>query len=66
MDKQTVNISLGGITFFWGLITQCLQWAGVISWSWVAIWGPFLALIAICLIVFVVALIVGIIAELFR
>lgn len=63
-EKTTVSMGISGLALAWGLITQCLQWAGVISWHWLAIWGPFLLIVAFCLLIFVIALIVGVIAEL--
>lgn len=63
-EKSHVSVGISGIALAWGIITQCLQWAGVISWHWLAIWGPFLLIVAFCLLVFIIALIVGVIAEL--
>lgn len=41
----------------WGLITQCLEWAGVIAWGWIAVWLP---LCISLVLAFVAALIVAI------
>jgi len=50
-NKSTQSsIGLTGLAFFWAIVTQCLQWAGIINWPWEAIWGPFLLLLAITFI----------------
>ncbi len=61
-NKTTTRggISLTALALLWGMVTQALTWAGVISWPWYAIWGP--ALIAagitviVLLVIFVLAL----------
>lgn len=65
-EKKDIKLDLGGVTLSWGLITQCLVWSGVIWLPWQAIWGPFLLLVAICVVVFVLAFCVGLIAEVVR
>lgn len=54
MSKSTTatksGIGLTGLAFFWAIVTQCLQWAGIINWPWEAIWGPFLFLLVIAFI----------------
>lgn len=65
-EKTDIKLNLGGFTLAWGLITQCLVWCGVIWLPWQAIWGPFLLVVAICVIIFVLALIVGLIAHVIR
>lgn len=44
-----------GPTLLWGIVTQCLQWGGVISWPWFAIWLPFLVSLVVWLILIAVA-----------
>lgn len=64
-NKKTVStggIGLTGLTLLWALITQCLTWAGVISFSWVAIWLPFLISLGLVLAIVLIVLIVAIIA----
>jgi hypothetical protein len=61
-SAKTGGIGLSGLTLLWGLVTQALSWAGVISWPWVAIWGPFLAILAIDVAVLVVLGIIVLVA----
>jgi hypothetical protein len=51
----TINFGLSGIALIWGVVTQCLSWAGILDWSWVAIWGPLLVVLGITLVVLAIA-----------
>ena len=57
MDNKQAGIGIFGICVIYGLITQCLSWAGIISWPWQAIWGP----AAIILILWLVAIVIGLV-----
>ena len=65
-NKNTTTVKgLGvtGLTLLWGLITQALQWAGVIAWPWYAIWGPVLIALGISLVVVFAVLVFALIAA---
>ena len=64
MDNNSkTGVGIGGLCLVWGLITQSLKWAGVIDWSLLAIWGPFLLSVAIAVIALLVALIASLITA---
>ena len=67
MSKSTTTaksgIGIGGLCFLWGIVTQCLNWAGVVNWPWEAIWGPFLFFIGILLVWLVVGIIIFLIVR---
>lgn len=64
-DKQLAGgIGLGGLCFLWGIITQCLNWAGILQWPWYAIWGPIAVLIGIWAVALFAVLIIAVIAAL--
>ena len=56
MESKTTYTGPGLLTFalVWGLVTQCLAWAGVIAWPWYAIWGPALAVLGFIAVVLLV------------
>ena len=62
-EKKDIKLNLGGFTLSWGLITQCLVWSGVIDLPLLAIWGPFLIVLAVCVVIIVLAFFVGLIAD---
>ena len=47
---EGTKIGMVDVGFSWGVITQCLQWYGVIAWPWQAIWLPFLILLGITIV----------------
>lgn len=57
------GIGLGGLFFGWGIVTQCLKWAGIVDWPWEAIWGPFLFLLAIILVWLIVGIIIFLVVR---
>jgi len=50
MSDKSSGIGIGGVCLLWGIITQFLCLAGVISWPWYAIWGPALIMAVIWLL----------------
>lgn len=61
-----VGMSITTVCLLWGIITQCLSWGNVIQWPWYAIWGPFLFIIALWVLAFIVTILIMIIAVIAR
>ena len=62
----TGGIGISGLCFLWGIVTQCLNWAGVLHWSWYACWGPTICIIALWCIALLITLLIAIIAVVVR
>ena len=60
------GIGLSGVCFLWGIVTQCLNWAGVFHWPWYACWGPMLCIIGLWVIALLFVVLIGIITALIR
>lgn len=58
------GIGISSLCLLWGIVTQCLSWAGVLQWPWFAIWGPVLFIVGIWVIAFIVAILVAAVAVL--
>lgn len=56
--NTVVGISFSGLCLLWGVVTQCLNWAGILYWPWYAIWGPFLFVILAWIFCFLLATII--------
>lgn len=52
--KKAGGPGLLTFTLLWGIVTQCLQLGGIISWPWFAIWGPVLINLAIIVVLLLI------------
>lgn len=60
-SSTAAGIGLSGLCLLWGLVTQCLNWAGILQWPWYAYWGPLLIVVmawAVTIIVVIVGILI--------
>lgn len=57
--SAAAGVSFTGLCMLWGLVTQCLSWAGVLQWPWYAIWGPFLFTLALWVLCIIIAILIA-------
>ncbi len=60
-EHSNTGISAFGIVVLYGIVTQCLHWAGVVNWPWQAIWGP----AVIVAVIWVIAILIGLLGTLY-
>ena len=63
-NSSTTSLGISGLCLLWGIVTQCLSWAGVVTWPWYAIWGPILFVFAIWALAVVLSFIIALISYL--
>ena len=60
-DKRvTSGIGISGLCVLWGIVTQCLNWAGVLQWPWYACWGPVLIITGLWVIAIIIVILIAV------
>ena len=46
IERATLlGTGLSALALLWGVVAQCLKWAGAIGWPWQAVWLPAVAML---------------------